>query len=228
MPSIKPSLFANIKRNVFLSTVLILVLFLALILFDPSGFEALTKHLNQWIIDSFSWFYVLSVALFLILLIFIALSDMGKIKHGPDHSLPEYSSVSWFAMLFTAGMGIGLMFFGVAEPVMHYVNPPTGDGQTVDAPPTKLNPRMVNTGVWRMTLAMSNRTKTPKPQTNTRKDKLWPLNSAKISIINCNSSNHAEGSRRKPFQNSTNTCICSLLFLNPSLIGSCSRFLNLA
>ena len=133
MPSIKPSLFANIKRNVFLSTVLILVLFLALILFDPSGFEALTKHLNQWIIDSFSWFYVLSVALFLILLIFIALSDMGKIKLGPDHSLPEYSSSSWFAMLFTAGMGIGLMFFGVAEPVMHYVNPPTGDGQTVDA-----------------------------------------------------------------------------------------------
>ena len=133
MPSIKPSLFANIKRNVFLSTVVILVLFLALILFDPSGFEALTKHLNQWIIDSFSWFYVLSVALFLILLIFIALSDMGKIKLGPDHSLPEYSSGSWFAMLFTAGMGIGLMFFGVAEPVMHYVNPPTGDGQTVDA-----------------------------------------------------------------------------------------------
>lgn len=60
MPSIKPSLFANIKRNVFLSTVVILVLFLALILFDPSGFEALTKHLNQWIIDSFSWFYVFS------------------------------------------------------------------------------------------------------------------------------------------------------------------------
>ena len=133
MPSIKPSLFANIKRNVFLSTVVILVLFLALILFDPSGFEALTKHLNQWIIDSFSWFYVLAVALFLILLIFIAFSDMGKIKLGPDHSLPEYSSGSWFAMLFTAGMGIGLMFFGVAEPVMHYVNPPTGDGQTVDA-----------------------------------------------------------------------------------------------
>lgn len=133
MPSIKPSLFANVKQNVFLSTVVILVLFLALILFDPSGFEALTKHLNQWIIDSFSWFYVLAVALFLIILVFIALSDMGKIKLGPDHSLPEYSSGSWFAMLFTAGMGIGLMFFGVAEPVMHYVNPPTGDGQTVDA-----------------------------------------------------------------------------------------------
>ncbi|UOG17743.1 choline BCCT transporter BetT [Acinetobacter sp. PK01] len=131
MPSIKTSPFANVKRNVFLSTVAIIVLFLALILFDPSGFERLTKHLNQWIIDSFSWFYVLAVAFFLILLIFIAISDMGKIKLGPEHSSPEYSKGSWFAMLFTAGMGIGLMFFGVAEPVMHYVSPPTGEGETL-------------------------------------------------------------------------------------------------
>ncbi|USE83417.1 BCCT family transporter [Acinetobacter tibetensis] len=131
MPSIKTSPFANVKRNVFFSTVAIIVLFLALILFDPSGFENLTKRLNQWIIDSFSWFYVLAVAFFLILLIFIAMSDMGKIKLGPDHSSPEYSKSSWFAMLFTAGMGIGLMFFGVAEPVMHYVNPPTGEGETL-------------------------------------------------------------------------------------------------
>ena len=131
MPSIKTSPFANVKRNVFLSTVAIIALFLALILFDPSGFERLTKHLNQWIIDSFSWFYVLAVAFFLILLIFIAMSDMGKIKLGPEHSSPEYSKGSWFAMLFTAGMGIGLMFFGVAEPVMHYVSPPTGEGETL-------------------------------------------------------------------------------------------------
>ncbi|MCJ8160834.1 BCCT family transporter [Acinetobacter zhairhuonensis] len=131
MPSTKTSPFANVKRNVFLSTVIIIALFLALILFDPSGFEALTKHLNQWIIDSFSWFYVLAVAFFLILLIFIAMSGMGKIKLGPDHSTPEYSKSSWFAMLFTAGMGIGLMFFGVAEPVMHYVSPPTGEGETL-------------------------------------------------------------------------------------------------
>src|SRR5690606_24442526 len=57
--------------------------------------------------------------------------DMGKIKLGPDHSQPKYSSASWFAMLFTAGMGIGLMFFGVAEPVMHYVTPPAGEQETV-------------------------------------------------------------------------------------------------
>ena len=133
MPSKKHTWFANVKPNVFISTVVIIALFLGLILFDPSGFEKVAKSLNAWIINSFSWFYVLAVALFLILLIYLALSDAGKIKLGPDHSTPEYGKGSWFAMLFTAGMGIGLMFFGVAEPIMHYVSPPSGDPQTIEA-----------------------------------------------------------------------------------------------
>jgi len=133
MPSKKNAWFSNVKPNVFLSTVAIIAIFLALILIDPSGFEKIASGLNQWIISSFSWFYVLSVAFFLILLIFLAISKAGKIKLGPDHSTPEYSNGSWFAMLFTAGMGIGLMFFGVAEPIMHYVSPPTGEAQTIQS-----------------------------------------------------------------------------------------------
>lgn len=92
------------------STVIIIAIFLAIVIIAPSSFEFLTQQLKQWITDSFSWFYVLSVAVFLILLIYIACSDSGKIKLGPDHSQPEYKNGSWFAMLFTAGMGIGLMF----------------------------------------------------------------------------------------------------------------------
>ena len=133
MPSKRTTWFDNVNPNVFLSTVGIIALFLAIVIFAPNAFELITKQMNQWITDSFSWFYVLSVAVFLIVLIYIAVSDMGKIKLGPDHSQPEYSNGSWFAMLFTAGMGIGLMFFGVAEPVMHYVNPPTGDPQTIQS-----------------------------------------------------------------------------------------------
>ncbi|AXQ23801.1 BCCT family transporter [Acinetobacter wuhouensis] len=133
MPSKKSSWFDNVNPNVFFSTVGIIVIFLAFVILTPNAFDLMTKQMNQWITDSFSWFYVLAVAIFLLVLVFIALSDMGKIKLGPDHSQPEYSSGSWFAMLFTAGMGIGLMFFGVAEPVMHYVSPPTGDAQTVQA-----------------------------------------------------------------------------------------------
>lgn len=133
MPSKNTSWYSNVNPNVFLSTVIIIVLFLALVISAPNAFDLLTKQLNQWITDSFSWFYVLSVAVFLILLIYIAFTDMGKIKLGPDHSQPSYNNGSWFAMLFTAGMGIGLMFFGVAEPVMHYVSPPVGEGETIQA-----------------------------------------------------------------------------------------------
>lgn len=133
MPSKKTSWFSNVNPNVFFSTVIIIAFFLTVVIISPDAFELLTKQMNQWITDSFSWFYVLSVAIFLIILIFIALSDMGKIKLGPDHSQPDYRNGSWFAMLFTAGMGIGLMFFGVAEPVMHYVSPPSGNAQTVEA-----------------------------------------------------------------------------------------------
>lgn len=133
MSSKNTSWYSNVNPNVFLSTVILIALFLALVVFAPNAFELLTKQMNQWITDSFSWFYVLSVALFLILLIYIALSSMGNIKLGPDHSEPTYSNTSWFAMLFTAGMGIGLIFFGIAEPVMHYLTPPQGEGQTIDA-----------------------------------------------------------------------------------------------
>jgi len=131
MSSKSKAWFSNVNPNVFISTVVIILIFLAIVIFAPDAFELLTKKLNQWITDSFSWFYVLSVALFLILLTGIAVSSMGRIKLGPDHSQPDYTYPSWFAMLFTAGMGIGLMFFGVAEPIMHYVSPPSGQPETV-------------------------------------------------------------------------------------------------
>ncbi|ALH94931.1 BCCT family transporter [Acinetobacter equi] len=133
MPSSKTPWYSNVNPNVFLSTVIIIGIFIAIVLFAPNAFDLITKQLNHWVTDSFSWFYVLSVAIFLILLIYIALSEMGKVKLGPDHSQPTYGNASWFAMLFTTGMGIGLMFFGIAEPVMHYISPPTGEPETIQA-----------------------------------------------------------------------------------------------
>lgn len=133
MPSKQHTWFDNINPRVFISTVCIITIFITLILIDPSRFEHFAKSLNQWIIQSFSWFYVLSVAVFVIFLVFLACSNIGKIKLGPEHSSPEYGYASWFAMLFTAGMGIGLMFFGVAEPLMHYIQPPQGKAETIQA-----------------------------------------------------------------------------------------------
>ncbi|MDH4584109.1 BCCT family transporter [Pseudomonas sp. BN415] len=111
-------------------------LIIALVLYSTLAREqaqTLFGHIQDWIVVNASWFYVLTVALILITVVFLAVSRFGDIKLGPDHSRPEYRNSSWFAMLFSAGMGIGLMFFGVAEPLMHYANPPVGDANTVAA-----------------------------------------------------------------------------------------------
>ncbi len=83
------------------------------------------------IIDNFGWFYLLSVAFFLAFVLFLFFSPFGKIRLGPDDSEPDYSYVSWFAMLFSAGMGIGLVFFSVAEPIFHFTDSPTADSGTM-------------------------------------------------------------------------------------------------
>ncbi|MDO3378228.1 BCCT family transporter [Geoalkalibacter halelectricus] len=116
----------------FISSILALIfVFFAVIAPETAG--ALFGEIQAWVTHSAGWFYVLAVAGFLVFVVLLAVSDYGRIKLGPDHSLPDYSYTSWFAMLFSAGMGIGLMFFGVAEPVMHYVSPPVGEGETVAA-----------------------------------------------------------------------------------------------
>ena len=73
---------------------------------------------------------MLAVAIFVIFIIGLALCGLGNVKLGPDDSEPDYSNSSWFAMLFSAGMGIGLIFFGVAEPITHFNSPPVGLGFT--------------------------------------------------------------------------------------------------
>src|SRR5690606_28954053 len=85
------------------------------------------------LLGTFGWIYLLAVAKSLIFVVIVALSRWGNIKLGPDHSEPQYSFPAWFAMLFSAGYDIALLFFGVAEPVLHYADPPVGAGLTVDA-----------------------------------------------------------------------------------------------
>lgn len=86
-----------------------------------------------WITRTFGWFYMLAVALFLMFIVGVAISKWGNTRLGPDHGEPQYSFPAWFAMLFSAGYGIALLFFGVAEPVLHYASPPVGAAQTIDA-----------------------------------------------------------------------------------------------
>lgn len=116
----------------FISAALILVFALLSAVF-PERAGGVFDALQAGIVRDFGWFYILAVAIFLIFVLFLMMSRYGDVKLGPDDSEPEYSYLSWFAMLFSAGMGIGLLFFGVAEPIQHYALPPTGEGRTIDA-----------------------------------------------------------------------------------------------
>ncbi|WP_374295431.1 BCCT family transporter [Sphingomonas sp.] len=99
----------------------------------PRAMGAAFDHIQAEIVHDFGWFYIASVAGFLIFVLFLMFSRYGNVKLGPDDSEPDYSYPSWFAMLFSAGMGIGLIFFGVAEPIQHYATPPLGEGRTLAA-----------------------------------------------------------------------------------------------
>ncbi len=123
----------QINPPVFFGAAALIIVFVVFTIVSPARTGAIFGSVQNWIVHSAGWFYVLAVATFLIFVVFLAISDFGRIKLGPDHSEPDYSYGSWFAMLFSAGMGIGLMFFGVAEPVMHYIKPPVGDPATVQA-----------------------------------------------------------------------------------------------
>lgn len=124
---------STILLPVFIPSVVVAALLIIGTISNPElAGEAFSASL-AWITETFGWFYMLAVAIFLVFIVAVAISPSGNIKLGPDHSEPQYSFPAWFAMLFSAGYGIALLFFGVAEPVLHYASPPAGAAETVDA-----------------------------------------------------------------------------------------------
>ncbi len=114
-----------LKVSVALSVIFVLVGVLI-----PEQLGTAMSTAQGFILESFGWFYQLVATFFLIFAVFMIFSKYGKIKLGKPDSKPEYSRPTWFAMLFSAGMGIGLLFYGVSEPVSHFSTPPMGEGGT--------------------------------------------------------------------------------------------------
>ncbi len=129
----------TINRPVFFTAALFILGLVACAVTIPRQVQRTFEAIQHWILTDVSWVYILTVAVILMSVIYIAISRYGNIKLGPDHSEPDYRNFTWFAMLFSAGMGIGLMFFGVAEPVMHLIAPPVGDPGTVRAAREAMN-----------------------------------------------------------------------------------------
>ena len=115
---------------VVLPSLLVLGALLMLCGFYPQRADQLFGSAQAWVVTNFDWFYTVAVTGFLVFLVLIAWSRYGDIRLGPDDAKPEFSFASWTAMLFAAGMGIGLMYFGVGEPLQHYLNPPTQEAGT--------------------------------------------------------------------------------------------------
>lgn len=97
---------------------------------SPGSAGKAFSAVQKFLINNFGWSYLISVAAFLVLTVSLSFSKYGNIRLGKDDEEPEFSLWSWFAMLFAAGMGIGLVFWSVAEPIMHYTSPPFGSPKT--------------------------------------------------------------------------------------------------
>ncbi|AQQ52675.1 glycine betaine uptake BCCT transporter [Planococcus lenghuensis] len=120
--------------NVFWVSVALVLLAVGYGAIAPTSFEEATSNLQGAITTSVGWYYLLIVSIMVLFCLFFLISPMGQIRLGKDKEKPEYSMVTWLSMLFSAGMGIGLVFWGAAEPLAHYaVNPATAEPGTAEA-----------------------------------------------------------------------------------------------
>ena len=109
--------------KVFIVSVIISFLFIVWGAVAPTRIQSVMNSIQNFLQDKFGWFYLFSTTAFLLFSLFLIFSRYGNIRLGKDTDRPEFSTISWFAMLFSAGMGIGLVFWGTAEPLSHLYQP---------------------------------------------------------------------------------------------------------
>ncbi len=113
---------------VFYTSLAIMSILVLMGVLMPASLESITSSTQSFIISSFGWYYLAIVSVFVVVCIYLLVSPIGKIKLGKQEDKPEFSRPTWVAMLFSAGIGIGLIFYGTFEPLSHYaINSPTGD-----------------------------------------------------------------------------------------------------
>lgn len=125
--------YFDVDAPVFWPSAILIVLFISVTLIVGEPMAQVFSNIQGAISDGGGWFFILAVNFFLIFVLYIAFSKFGTIKLGGRNAKPEFSKGAWFAMLFSAGMGIGILFWSVGEPMNHFFNAPTSEGQTVEA-----------------------------------------------------------------------------------------------
>lgn len=117
-------------KPTFLIALVVMLIFVILGVAMPEAFGAAAGAAFSYMIASWGWSFILITSVFLFMIVFLLLSPVGEIKLGEDDEKPAYGNEVWFAMLFSCGMGIGLLFWGVSEPIWHYMWPPLGEAGT--------------------------------------------------------------------------------------------------
>ena len=134
---------AKLDKVLFAVTGVLALAFIAWGFFGTDNLSTVSQSALDWVITNAGWFFVLLASFLVVYVIWLAVGRFGRIPLGQDGEEPQFKTVSWIAMMFSAGMGIGLMFYGVAEPLFYYVSPPPGtvDAQTAEALQTPWAPR---------------------------------------------------------------------------------------
>ncbi|MCJ8163398.1 BCCT family transporter [Pontibacter sp. E15-1] len=135
----RKSLGLEVNGPVFWSSIVILVISIALVLIFREGAEAFFSEVQASVTANMGWLFILSVNVFVAFCLYMAFGKFGGIRLGGKEAKPEFSTSSWFAMLFSAGMGIGLLFWSIAEPINHFQTPPLGEPGTPAAARQAMN-----------------------------------------------------------------------------------------
>jgi choline/glycine/proline betaine transport protein len=130
----KKSIFGlEVNGPVFFTSAIIVIITIILTLLFKDKAEQHFTEIQDFVANKAGWFFILSVNVFLVFMIYLAFSKYGQIRIGGQTAKPEFKTLSWFAMLFSAGMGIGLLFWSISEPIYHYLSPPMAAGETAEA-----------------------------------------------------------------------------------------------
>lgn len=129
----------SIQPWVFFSSAALITVFVTLTILNQDTLGELFANVQAFISEKFGWLYVGAVNIILVFVVYLGFSRFRNIRIGGERSEPEFTTFAWLSMLFNAGIGLVLMFYSVAEPVLHFSNPPYGEAETLKAAKNALN-----------------------------------------------------------------------------------------
>ena len=142
--------FPRVSKPVFLTSVILITLFIIFGAFFNEQAEIVFGQAKEFVSLRFGWFFIVVINATVMMSIYMIFSRYGDIRLGHQTEKPEYKLLSWIGMLFSAGIGIGLLYWGTAEPLYHYMAPPLGEGETVASAKLAMNISFLHYGfhVW--------------------------------------------------------------------------------